>query len=65
MQPVNGFADHIACSIEAEGEIGTAQIVVNGLGHTHDPDALFMQLLCDGERVIASNCDKRLDLMFL
>ena len=44
--------------VEAEGEVGAGQIVVDGLGDADDFDARSIELLRDRERVVAADGDE-------
>ena len=50
--------------VEAEGDLGGAEIVVDGLGHAHDLHALLKQFLGDGLRSVAADGDHRINAQF-
>ncbi len=49
--------------VETEGGEGLVQIVVDGLGHAHDTQALLMQRIGDGERTVAANGNQRIEFL--
>ena len=65
VDPVKGFADDVAGGIKAKGVVGAAQIVVDGFGDANDVNAAFMELLSNRKRVVSTDCDKSLDVIFL
>ena len=65
MQPVNGFHRSVDGGVEAETEVGPAQVVVDGLGNADDVDALLEQLLPNTIRIVAADGDQRVELVVL
>jgi hypothetical protein len=49
--------------VEAERVVGRAQVVVDGLRHAHDADAVVGEALRDTEGVLAADGDQRVDLV--
>jgi len=45
--------------IETERQHGRLEVVVNGLGHAHHGQALFVKLLGNAQRPIAPDADQR------
>ena len=58
VQPVEGVGGAGHGRIEAEGEGGAAEVVVDRLGHAHDRHAVLVELLGDGERAVAADADQ-------
>ena len=49
--------------VEAKRECGGFKIVVNGLGHSHNAETFFVQLIGDGEAVVSTDGNKSVDLV--
>ena len=47
--------------VEAERVVGRAEVVVNGLGHANDGNALGVQPCGDAQGVLAADGDERVD----
>jgi radical SAM protein with 4Fe4S-binding SPASM domain len=58
MDAVNGAGGDVDGGVESKGEIGAGEIVVDGFGNTDDFDAIGVEFLRDGERVIAADGDE-------
>ena len=65
MHAVDGAGGHIHGRVEAEGEVGAGQIVVDGLRNAHHFHSVGEKLLRHRERVIAANRDQGVATMFL
>ena len=55
MQPVDSLGGDLHRRVEAEGEIGAGEIVVDGLRHTHQVDSHLVQLGGHAEGVLAAD----------
>ena len=64
MQAIEGFGDNADCRLVTEGDVGGAQIVVNGLGHPHHRLSLFKQALGDLQGAVAADRDQDLGTDF-
>ena len=58
---IDGFGDHVDGGVEAEGEIGEGQIIVDGFGNA-DNGQLKVVVEADGDSqgVVAANHDQRI-----
>ena len=61
VQPVDRLHRDVDRGVEAEGEVGGVEVVVDRLGHADDVDAEVVQLGRDTERVLAADGDQRVD----
>src|SRR5438132_1650134 len=61
-QTVECVRDHGDGGVEADAELGLRKVVVDGLGHTDDADALLMEPVRDAERVVPADGDERVEL---
>src|SRR6476469_1135331 len=61
-QPVDGLGRDVHRGVEAEGVVGGAEVVVDGLRHTDHADAVVGQPLRDAEGVLAADRDQGVDL---
>ena len=55
---VDGAGGDVDRGIEAKGEVGAGEIVVDGLGDADHFDAVLMEFGRDGKRVVAANRDQ-------
>ena len=62
MEPVNGLRDNRNCGVETERLIRPFHIVVNGLGHSDDVDALSGQIARHPKRILAAHGDHVINL---
>src|SRR4029078_143197 len=62
---VNGFRGDIDSSIKSKSKSSAGKIVVDGFGNSYDLDALFVQFLRDGKRVVATDGDQSIDIVQL
>ena len=60
---VDGFADDVARGIEAEGIVGSAEVVVDGFRHSHNVYALLVQFLRDGKCIVAADRNQGIDFV--
>ncbi len=58
VETVHAFGGEGDRGVEAEGDDGPVEIVVDGLGHTHDPQALSGEVVGDGEGAVPSDADE-------
>ena len=49
--------------VEAKRECGGFKIVVNGLGHSHNAETFFVQLIGDGEAAVSTDGNKSVDVV--
>ena len=63
MNAIDGFGGDHDGSVEAEGLIGAADVVVDGLRNADGVDAVFGEKERDGLRVVAAERDERVDLV--
>ena len=61
VQPVDRVGRDLHGGVEAEGEVGRRQVVVDRLRHTDDLHAVTRKLVRDAERVFAADRDDRVD----
>jgi hypothetical protein len=61
VQPVDGVDADLDRGVEPEGELGGRQVVVDGLRHPDDGDALVGEAGGDPERVLAADGDEGVD----
>lgn len=62
---VEGFGGDGDGGLEAEGDVGAEQVVVDGLGHTDAVDASVGEGLCGRHGAVASDADQGLDAVEL
>src|SRR5208282_2889393 len=55
VKAVDGFGGDDECGIEAEGDFGGVQIIVDGLGDTHNVHALAEKIARDMLRAVAAD----------
>src|SRR5437763_15506829 len=65
MHAINRLSGDGDRGIEAEAEVGAAQVIVNGLGNCDYRDFMIMEFQSDGLRVIAANRDQGVDRVLL
>ena len=65
MQPVDGVGGDLHGGVEAEGDLGGGEVVVDRLRHADDRDALAVELVGDAEGVLAADRDERVDALGL
>ena len=58
VQAIKGVGGGGNGRVEAEGEGGCPQIVVDRLGNAHHRDSIFKELLGNGERAVAADADQ-------
>jgi hypothetical protein len=63
VQAVQAFGGESHGGVEAEGGEGFVQVVVDGLGHAHDAQALLVQRIGDGERAVAADGHQRVQFL--
>ena len=61
VQPVDRLGGDVDRGVEAEREVGAAEVVVDGLRYADDVDAQVGQLGGDAEGVLAADRDQRVD----
>ena len=61
VQAVDRVGDDLHSGVEAERDVGAAEVVVDRLRHPDDRDALFVQQQRHAERVLAADRDQRAD----
>ncbi len=61
VQPVDRLGRDVHRRVEAEGEVGAGEVVVDGLGYADHIDAEVGQLGRDPEGVLAADRDQRVD----
>ena len=64
-QLVEGLRSDLNCRLEAEGEVGGRQVIVDRLGHAHHVDADIHQLLGDPLGAVTANVDDCLEAHLL
>jgi hypothetical protein len=64
MQPVNSFGCDVDGSIKAERIIGSAKVIIYGLGDSDHLDAIVMQFLRHSQGVVTADYDQSIDMMF-
>ena len=62
-QAVDGLGGGLHGGVEAEGELGDGEVVVDGLGHTDDGHALAGEFAGDSQRVVAANGDEGINAL--
>ena len=62
-QAVHGLGRDLHSGVESERVIGRVEVVVDGLRHADDPDALVREPLGRGERAFAADRDDGVDLV--
>ncbi len=62
---VDGLGGDHDCGVEAEGLVGAADVVVDGLGHAHAIHAVLAQKERDRLRIVAAQRDERVNLVGL
>ncbi len=65
MQPVDGLGGDVDRCVEAEGEVGATQVVVDRLGHSDDVDAQVGEPGRDPQGVLAADGDEGVDTVGL
>ena len=65
MDSIDGFGGDVHGRIESEGDVCAPDIVVDGLGYAHDPDALLAQLVGDGHRPVSADADDVIEAQFV
>ena len=63
VQPVDRVGGDLHRGLEAEGEVGAREVVVDRLRHADDVDAVLDQPAGDPERVLAADRDQRVDAL--
>ncbi len=61
VEPVDGVDGDLHGGVEAEGELGAREVVVDGLGHADDRHAELVQLVGHPQRVLAADGDEGVD----
>ena len=61
VQPVDGLGGDLHRGVEAEGELGARQVVVDGLRHADDLHAELVELVGHAEGVLAADGDEGVD----
>ena len=61
MKPVDRVRADLDSGVEAEGEVGRVDVVVDGLGNSDYVDSLGVQLVGDTEGVLATDGYKTVD----
>ena len=59
---VNGIGSGVQCRVEAEGDLGGQQVLVDGLGHSNDGQSGLEELIGDGQRTVSPNHDQPVQL---
>ena len=62
-QAVDGLGGGLHGGVEAEGELGDGEVVVDGLGHTDDGHALAGEFAGDSQRVVAADSDEGINAL--
>jgi hypothetical protein len=62
VQAVDRLGGDLDGGVEAEGEVGPAEVVVDRLGHPEDGDAVRVQPRGGAERVLAADGDEPVDV---
>ena len=65
MEAVDGFGRERHGRVEAEAARGADDVVVDGLGHAHDRNALQIELVSNGQRPVAADDDERIEAHLL
>lgn len=61
VQAVDGVSGHADCGIEAKGVVGRRDVIVNGLGHADDRDAVVGEPLRALEGALPADGDQGVD----
>ena len=62
---IDGSGGDVHGSVKSKGEIGSGEIVVDGLGDADYMDAVLKQLLRDRKRVVATDGDQSVATLLL
>ncbi len=62
VQAIDRLHRDVDRGVEAERVVGGVEVVVDGLGHADDPDAVLVQRGRDAEGILPADGDERIDL---
>ena len=64
VKAVDRIRGYVQCRVKAEGHFRRGEVIVNGLGHSHDRDSQPSEIARNGQSAVAADGDDRVQPQF-